>query len=127
MNTVRKKIKVGLATEAQVNQEFIEAWHRAERGEIVVPEEHLYFLEPQTLLHILSRHRLALLHALRAHGQSSIRALSTMLRRNYKNVYRDVQLLKKAGLIRQTTSKDIFVPWDKIRAEINLLSTRASQ
>jgi predicted transcriptional regulator len=122
MKTTGNKIKVGIATEEQVNREFIDAWHRAEWHQISTPEEHLYFLEPQTLLRMLSRHRLALLYMLRSHGKISIQALSKLLRRSYKNVYRDVQLLKKAGLIHQTTSKDIFVPWDKIGAEIDLSS-----
>ena len=120
MKKSESKIKIGVATEEQANREFIKAWHEAEKNKIKEPEERLYFLEPATFLRILSKSRLEILQSLHSHGTISIRALSKILDRNYKNVYQDVQLLKKAGLIHQTTSKSIYVPWDKIQAEIDL-------
>jgi len=57
---------------------------------------------------------------LRIHGASSIRGLSRKLKRDYKNVYQEVQLLKQAGLIFQDKTKKNYVPWDKIKAEISL-------
>ncbi len=120
MNNDKKNIKIGITTEEQVNKEFINAWHRARKGEISVPEERCYFLEPTTFFSVLSKRRIALLQHLRAHGVSSIRNLSKMLKRDYKNVYQDVQLLKKAGLISMDDSQKIFVPWDTINAEIPL-------
>ncbi len=115
-----KNIKIGLATEKEVNQEFIEAWHRAEEGEIDLSEERLYFMEPSNFFQVLSKRRIALLKTLHNHEISSIRELSRLLKRDYKNVYQDVQLLKKAGLIHQDSTKKIYVPWDKIKAEIPL-------
>ena len=120
MNKDKKNIKVGIATEEQVNKEFINAWHRARKGEISVPEERCYFLEPTTFFSVLSKRRIALLQHLHAHGVSSIRNLSRMLKRDYKNVHQDIQLLKKAGLISMDDSQKIFVPWDTINAEIPL-------
>ncbi len=114
-----KKIVVDITSEEQVNQEFIDAWHRAERHEIAESEQRLYFLEPETLFHILSKRRLLLLHTLRAKGKTSVRGLSQLLQRNYNNVSRDVRILKAAGLIEQSNT-DIFVPYDRIRAEIDL-------
>ena len=115
-----KNIKIGLVTEEQVNKEFIDAWHRAKGKEIKIPEERLYFLDPATFFRVLSKRRIALLQVLHAHGISSIRELSKLLKRDYKNVYQDVQLLKKADLIHQDKTKRIYVPWDKINAEIAL-------
>jgi len=120
MTKKTRKIKVGIATEEQVNREFIKAWHKAEKGEIEVPEERLYFLDPKTFFQVLSKRRIALLKVLHAHGISSIRELSRLLHRDYKNVYQDVKLLKKMGLIHQDENKRVFVPWDKINAEISL-------
>jgi len=110
MNKSAHKIRIGTATEDQVNQEFTDARHRAQKGEITEPEEHLYFLEPDNFLKILSDKRLALLYTLRSMGTVSIQALSKILERNYKNVCQDIRLLKKAGLIRQTDAENIFVP-----------------
>ncbi len=115
-----RKVKIGLATEEQVNREFIEAWHTAERENIETPEENVYFIDPATFFQVLSKRRIALLKALHSHGVSSIRQLSRILKRDYKNVYQDVQLLKKAGLIHQDNTKRIYVPWDKLKAEIEL-------
>jgi len=66
MNKSAHKIRIGTATEDQVNQEFTDAWHRAQKGEITEPEEHLYFLEPDNFLKILSGKRLAFLYTLRS-------------------------------------------------------------
>ena len=120
MKKSEKSITIGIATEEQVNQEFIDAWHRAERNEMIVPEERLYFLRPKTFFNILSPRRLKLLHILHKHGTINIQTLSKVLRRKYHNVYRDVQLLKNAGLIRQKDAQHVFVPWNTIRTEINL-------
>ncbi len=115
-----KKIKIGLATEEQVNKEFIQAWKQAEKESVEFPEENLYFIDSSTFFQVLSKRRIALLKALHSHGISSIRELSRMLKRDYKNVYQDVQLLKKAGLIHQNSMKRIYVPWDKLKTEIEL-------
>jgi predicted transcriptional regulator len=114
------KIKVGIANEQTINKEFINAWKRAERNEIKEPEERLYFLEAKTLLRVLSEKRLALLQILHHSGKVSIKALSRILSRNYRNVYDDVRILRDAGLIQQNDSKEIYVPWDRIQAEIDL-------
>jgi len=115
-----KNIKIGLATEEKVNQKFLEAWHKARKNEIETTEERLYFMEPASFFQVLSKQRISLLKTLHGHDVSSIRELSRLLKRDYKNVYQDVQLLKKAGLIYQNATKKIYVPWDKINAEIAL-------
>jgi predicted transcriptional regulator len=120
MTKQTRNIKIGIATEEQINKEFIKTWHKAEKGEIEVPEERLYFVDPKTFFQVLSKRRIALLKVLHTHGVSSIRELSRLLNRDYKNVYQDVQLLKKMGLIHQDENKKIYVPWDKINAEISL-------
>ncbi|HHN63748.1 MAG TPA: hypothetical protein ENK09_00100 [Nitrospirae bacterium] len=120
MKRKARNIKVGIATEEQVNKEFINAWHKAEKGKIEVTEERLYFVEPKIFFQVLSKCRIELLKILHDRGLSSIRELSRILQRDYKNVYQDVKLLKKIGLIHEDQNKRIYVPWDKINAEISL-------
>ena len=115
-----KKIKLGVASEDEVFQEFIDVWHRAETEIITEPEEHLYFMDAATFFKVLSKGRIALLKALHSHESTSIRKLSQLLKRDYKNVHQDVQLLIKAGLITQDDEKRITVPWDTINTEITL-------
>ncbi len=115
-----KKITGGIASEDKINKEFINVWKRAEQNKTKKTEERLYFLDIKTLLHVLSDKRLSLLNILHQSGNVSIKALSRITGRNYRNVYDDVKLLMNAGLIHKNESKEIFVPWDKIQAEIEL-------
>lgn len=87
MSKTRDKIKIGIATEEQVNREFIDAWHRTQQGILTKTEEWLYFLEPTTFLQILSDSRLTMLYILRAAGTVSVQALCNMLERKYPHVY----------------------------------------
>jgi hypothetical protein len=80
------------------------------------------FEDAVTLLRVLSNQRLTLLSILFRSGPSSIRALSKTLHRNYKNVHSDVTLLRKAGLIRLDHQDRVFVPWQKIYTEIDLMA-----
>ncbi len=120
MTKKSKNIKITIASEEQVNKEFINAWHKAEKGEIEVSEERLYFIDPKIFFQVLTKRRIELLKILHTRGILSIRELSRILNRDYKNVYQDVKLLKKIGLIHQDKNKRIYVPWDRISAEISL-------
>ena len=116
----QNKMEIHIASDKEMNKAFIEAWHKAEKGTLQEPEEHLYFDDAASLLKVLSNQRLALLSTLFRAGHTSIRALSHELDRDYKNVYDDVRVLRQAGLIHQDSSKKIFVPWSKIHTEIDL-------
>ena len=118
----KKDLKVGLATEEQIKEEFLYAWDRAEQDLIDVPEERLYFLDAVTFFKVLTKGRIALLKELYKSGETSIRKLSQLLERDCKNVHQDIQLLIKAGLIEQGANKRISVPFDKINAEISLVA-----
>jgi len=115
---MNSKIKIGIATEQQINREFIDAWKRAENKEIAEAEEILYFLDAKSLLRVLSDKRLTLLKTLRHSGTMNIKELSRLINRSYRSLYDDVQVLKEVGLIRQTDSKKIYVPWNRIQTEI---------
>lgn len=116
-----KNIKVEIRTEEESAQEFVKAWRRAETGEPAeAPVERLYFEDLGALLQILTPRRLELLKVLHDIGPNSVRALAKRLKRDYKNVYNDVQALERVGLIVRTTDKRLSAPWEKVVAEINL-------
>ena len=115
-----KTVKVGLTTERKSAGEFVDAWKRAERGETPEqPVERLYFLDAATMFKVLSKQRLALLSELRRDKAARVVDLARRLGRNYKNVYDDVKLLKRAGLIEED-ERGAFVKFDRIRADIDL-------
>jgi len=114
------QIRIRVKSEAAINREFIEAWHRAQKGVLQEPEVRLYFLDVTTLQGVLSDRRVALLKLLRRIGPSSIRNLATQIQRDYRNVYDDLQLLLKAGLVQKDARNRVVVPWDKLQTEIDL-------
>ena len=116
----RGQVRIGVEGEAAINREFVEAWKQAEKGTLKEPEVHLYFLDVATLQGVLSDRRVALLKVLRRIGPSSIRNLATQVQRDYRNVYDDLQLLLKAGLVEKDARNRVMVPWDKIQTEIDL-------
>jgi predicted transcriptional regulator len=92
------KITVGGDVRADASRRFVDAWHRAERGE-AVDERHLAFESWEALSRVLTARRLELLRYLRRHDVASVRALARALGRDYSNVHADVQALRDAGLL----------------------------
>ena len=95
---------------------FIEAWHRAERGE-AVDEHHLSFESWAGLTSVLTPRRLELLRHLRRHPAVSIAELARALQRDYKRVHADVEALAAAGLIDRTPA-GLRAEYGEIRARI---------
>src|SRR5437879_206543 len=92
------KITVGGAIEDQAARRFVDAWHRAERGESF-RERHLAFESWDALSRVLTGKRMELLRYVHRHPLISIRALAKALGRDYSNVHADVQALMAAGLL----------------------------
>lgn len=92
------KITVGGAIEKEASQRFVDAWHRAERGE-TFHERHLTFESWDALSRVLTAKRLELLRHVHRHHVTSVRALAKALGRDYSNVHADVQALATAGLL----------------------------
>jgi len=92
------KITVGGEMEADASRRFIDAWHRAERGE-TFRERRLACESWDMLARVLTNRRMELLRYVRQHDVGGIRALSKVLGRDYSNVHADVQALTAAGLL----------------------------
>jgi predicted transcriptional regulator len=92
------KITVGGRMEEDASRRFVDAWHRAERGE-TFHERHLAFETWDALARVLTGKRMELLHHVRRHKVASVRALAKALGRDYSNVHADVQALTEAGLL----------------------------
>ena len=92
------KITVGGAIEDEAARNFVDAWHRAERGE-TLHERHLAFESWDALARVLTGKRMEMLRYVRRHNVTSIRTLAKALGRDYSNVHADVQALTAAGLL----------------------------
>ncbi len=94
------RVHVGDTLE-EVGQRFVDAWHRAERGELTpeTAEVHVGFESFETMVRVLSPKRLELLRHVHKHPARSIRALAQALGRDYHRVHEDVEALEAAGLL----------------------------
>jgi predicted transcriptional regulator len=114
MNDV--KITVGANLEEAASNRFIDAWHRAERGDRL-QERHLAFENWDTLVRVLTGKRMELLRYVRHHDVASIRALAKALGRDYSNVHADVQALIEAGLL-DISNGGVRADYDTIETRI---------
>jgi predicted transcriptional regulator len=110
------KITVGGAFEKAAARRFVDAWHRAERGESF-RERHLAFESWDALARVLTGKRMELLGYVRRHKVASVRALAKALGRDYSNVHADVQALTAAGLL-DATEAGLRADYDAIETKI---------
>lgn len=118
----KQHIHLGVEDVEAGYERFIEAWEKAETGELTEPEIHLDFEDLSMLLSVLTPRRLEILKTLRQHGPVSVRALSRYLERDYKNVHTDASALEEVGLISRTVEGTLQAPWDVIDAHVQLVA-----
>jgi predicted transcriptional regulator len=109
------KITVGGAIEEEAARRFVDAWHRAERGESF-RERRLAFESWDDLAHVLTTKRMELLRYVRRHQVTSVRSLAKALRRDYSNVHADVAALSAEGLL--DTRDGLRADYDAIETKI---------
>lgn len=110
------KITVGGKMEDEASRRFVDAWHRAERGENF-QERHLAFESWDVLSRVLTTRRMELLRYVRRHKVTSVRSLARALGRDYSNVHADVRVLRSAGLI-DPSDDGVRVDYDAIETRI---------
>ncbi|MBI4185264.1 MAG: hypothetical protein HY521_14830 [Proteobacteria bacterium] len=110
------KITVGGAIEDEAARRFVDAWHRAERGEYF-RERHMAFESWEALARVLTGKRMELLRYVRRHKVTSVRALAKALGRDYRNVHADVRALTAAGLL-DATDGGLRADYDAIETKI---------
>jgi predicted transcriptional regulator len=115
------KVQINVGSLGDMGKRFAQAWNRAATGE-QVEENHVTFLNIQTMLDTLSPRRLELLRHVRRHGAGNVRELATALGRDYKNVHQDVAVLEATGLLIRDGRK-LSAPWDELQAHVSLLPT----
>lgn len=118
----KQHIHIGIEDADRGFDRFIDAWHKAEKGEGESAEVHLNFEDFAMLAAVLTPKRLTLLKVLRQQGPMSVRALAKEVARDYKNVHTDVRALEEASLIRRTDNDLLQAPWDVIDAHVWLVA-----
>ena len=111
-------IRIHIGDAGDMGRRFVDAWRRAEAGEIV-DETNLTFRDLESLLAALTPKRLNLLRHVRHHPAPSIKALAAELRRDYKNVHKDVKELTRLGLLARTENR-VVAPFAEVEARFVL-------
>lgn len=114
------KVHVGGGFDA-VAARVARAWHRAERSRVRrgAAEDHLTFVSWAALSKAMTEKRLELLRRLHRRPAKSIAALARQLRRDYKRVHQDVEVLEAAGFIARDRGA-LRADYDEIRTVIAL-------
>jgi len=122
-NTVERdfRIEIKSPTLEEMGSEFVQIWQAAEQGNVPrKPVERVCFENLKILVQTLTPKRIQVLTVLHEEGPSAIRALAKKLRRDYKNVHQDIQILERIGLVEETKEGLVAAPFSKIVAEIQL-------
>ena len=112
---------IGIKGKKEFFEELERDWTAIDRGEKAPePIHRVYFESAEVLSRVLTRQRHSLLKVLHAHGGLTIRALASLLGRDYKNVYQDVKILEESGLIERDSRNHISAPYEKLMIELPL-------
>ncbi len=115
MSDVKVIVGGSLADDAAA---FVEAWHKAERGEAMANHV-LAFDSWEALSSVMTGERLRLLRHLHAHPEPSVSALARSLGRQYRRVHADVAALEGVGLVARADGT-VRVTTDTVTAEVQL-------
>ncbi len=111
---MKRDIKIGIKSDDEFFAEAREIARKLDTGwRPEQPVERLYFESLSTLLKYLPPKRFELLNTLHAMGDVSIKALAKKLHRQYRNVFDDVKILERLGLVEKDDQSRFFVPWDE--------------
>jgi predicted transcriptional regulator len=114
------EIQISIGDPVSTAGNFIEIWNRLESGEQVETEQHIVFENPETLFETLTPERWILLKTLRADGPMSVRNLADTLKRDDRQVHKNVLRLEQIGLICRTADGLADVGWDILETRLKL-------
>jgi predicted transcriptional regulator len=113
--------KIGIKGKNEFFDELERDWLAIDRGEKAPePVHRVYFESAEVLSRVITRQRHNLLKVLHANGGLTVRALATLLKRDYKNVYQDVKILEESGMIERDSGNHVTAPYEKLTLELPL-------
>ena len=110
-------IHVG-GTFSDTRRRVLNAVARAKAGALV-SEDHVTFASWEALASVMTTKRFELLRHLHGHPETTVAALARSLKRDYKRVHEDVEVLSGAGLI-DRSDDGLRAEYDEIRTQIAL-------
>ena len=112
---------IGIKSTQDFFVELERDWTATDEGKKVPgPIHRVYFESAEVLSKVITRQRHNLLKVLHANGPITVRGLSALLERDYKNVYQDVKILEGSGLIERDSRNHVLAPYEKLTIELQL-------
>lgn len=112
-----KTLMVYIGTAEDALHDFMQAW---KTGEPAHPVNRLSFESMTGFSKAFTPKRWEMLQALKGQGKQNINQLAKSLKRDYKNVYTDIQSMLELGLVQKDSDGLVFVPWDEIETHFKL-------
>jgi len=112
-------VKVGEPLEANLVR-AASTMEALKRGKTPAPYFAVGFSDMGQLLAVFTPRRWGLLGALREMGPMNIAALARHLKRDYKNVYGDVERLIEWGIVEKDENGRVAAPYSKIIVDVRL-------
>ncbi|HEX4888838.1 MAG TPA: hypothetical protein VFW37_00480 [Alphaproteobacteria bacterium] len=112
-------VKVGEPLEANLVR-AASTMEALQRGKTPAPYFAVGFSDMGQLLAVFTPRRWGLLGALREMGPMNIAALARHLKRDYKNVYGDVERLIEWGIVEKDENGRVAAPYSKIIVDVRL-------
>lgn len=116
-------LEVRVQPSEELEDEVLEKVEAAERGEEVEPLRVLNLPDKRELSRLMSEKNLELLEAIKGEEPSSIRELSKVVDRDYREVHRNLKELEKLEVVEfeeNGQSKKPVVGFDNIEVNVNL-------
>ncbi|MCX5786895.1 MAG: MarR family transcriptional regulator [Elusimicrobia bacterium] len=98
-------ITFGIQDEEEARREFIAAYEAARLGKPFSPKEGVNFTSIEAARNFLSPARLALLRLIKEKDPRSLYALAKLSGRSFPSVFKDIEILRKHGLVKLTRDK----------------------
>jgi len=107
LTALQQKVSMRKCTSPEMVDDYM-VWRNLERKGAVLTEIHIW--KNAEMVNLLTTRRIELLEQIHKNGGKSIMALAISIKRNYKNVYDDLLVLEKIGLITFRTSGRKKIP-----------------
>ncbi len=120
-----RTLEIRIETLKDSLDKFKEAFNRLKTGEKVEKEEYIAVSSIEELNKLLSPKKIQMLNFLKENKVDSINELSKKLGRDYKNVYSDLKLFEKLGIIKFERKDRKLIPkvlYDEIEVKVPLHS-----
>jgi len=112
-------VRVGRRSLDEIGTDFVGKWKALEAGE-EIQETTIRFHSLEALAKVLTPKRQAVLKFVRKHPTKNITAIAKGIRRSYKNVHEDVNLLLDAGFLVRKQDDVINAPYSVINTEVQI-------